>query len=908
MKRARTACSIIFSLAFCFTLAAAGVSEPRFQHLAPADGLSQNSVTAILQDSRGFMWFGTQDGLNRYDGHRFTVFKADKRDPHGLSASNISALVEDRRGIIWIGTVGGGLNRFDRKTGQFRNFMHDAKDAASISSNTVRALCEDKRGTLWVGTADGLNALDAGRGSFRSYKVAVNPRKGIANNYVASLAIDKNGDLWAGTYLGLDRFERGQNEFSHFSHAPAGAADASANFITAICPDSDGCLWLGSNGGVDRFDPGSGVFERSLGNQDFPPNSSEFFVRSLYKNDAGTLHVATGRGLILLDTANGSMVKVRHSPADPAGLNNDSILALYRDRADTLWVGTSSGINALHRDQARFAHFRHLEDDANSLSDSWVYSFCEDRDGIIWIGTRNGLNAFERKKRRFTRHFFSPQDESFQGDSLIRGICAHASGDLWLATNNGLKRFDPRSGRLRSWRATPGDFARGPISNSIRRVFADGWGNLWIATLHGLSLFHEATNTFVHFLHNPLDANSLSDDYINFIFQDSRKTIWIGTLGGGLNQLLPEKEAGGRPATFKAFKMKPGAADSIASDAVLSILEDRQGILWLGTGSGLDRFDPANQTFRNYSERNGLPNNFINGIVADGAGKLWLSSNRGLCRFDPPSGTVDSYGLSHGVQDLEFNSGAFLKSRDGTMFFGGINGFNMFDPARIKDNPVIPPLVITEVKVYPRNFSLAGDIMPGQRLDLSYRDTMLTIEFAALSFNDPAANRYAYRIDGLNRDWIDLGHAHSLTLTNLKPGTYVFRVKGSNNDGVWNEAGTSLRIVVAPPFWRSAWFTALMAAFFLGSGWAVYKSRRRRLAGKLKTAAELSKYGDRFGLSAREQEIILFVLAGNSNKEIEDKLFIAESTVKNHIYSIYRKLDVKNRAQLVAFFKNLTKG
>ena len=242
----------------------------------------------------------------------------------------------------------------------------------------------------------------------------------------------------------------------------------------------------------------------------------------------------------------------------------------------------------------------------------------------------------------------------------------------------------------------------------MRRVFADGRGNLWIATLHGLSLFHEATNTFEHFLHNPLDASSLSDDFINFIFQDSRQAIWIGTLGGGLNRLLPGKEAGGRPAAFRVFKMKPGPANSIASDAVLSILEDRQGILWLGTGSGLDRFDPASQTFRNYSERNGLPNNFIYGIEEDGAGKLWLSSNRGLCRFDPQSGAVDSYGLSHGVQDLEFNGGAFLKSRDGTMFFGGVNGFNMFDPARIKDNPVIPPLVITEVKVYPRNYSLAG--------------------------------------------------------------------------------------------------------------------------------------------------------------------------------------------------------
>jgi ligand-binding sensor domain-containing protein/DNA-binding CsgD family transcriptional regulator len=908
MKRFLIASVIIFISAFFFIQAAAGASEPRFQHLTPADGLSQNSVTAILQDSRGFMWFGTQDGLNRYDGHRFTVFKADKHDLTSLSASNISALVEDRQEAIWIGTVGGGLNRFDRKTGQFRHFIHNPEDAGSISSNTVRAICEDDRGTLWVATADGLNALDPGRGSFRSYKVDARPKKGIANNYVASLAIDKNGDLWAGTYLGLDRFDRERNEFSHFSHTPANAADASANFITAICPDSDGSLWLGSNGGVDRFDPGSGMFKRSLDNQDLPPNSGEFFVRSLYENDAGILHIATGRGLILLDTANGSMVKLRHSPANSAGLNNDSILALYRDRADTLWVGTSSGINALHQDQTRFAHFRHLADDANSLSDNWVYSFCEDRDGIIWIGTKNGLNAFDRKRQRFTRHFFSPQAGSFQGDSSIRGICMHASGDLWLATNNGLKRFDPRSGRLQSWWATPGDFARGPISNSIRRVFVDGRGNLWIATVHGLSLFHEATKTFEHFLNDPLDASSLSDDYINFIFQDSRKAIWIGTLGGGLNRLLPGKETAGRPAAFGVLKMKLGPANSIASDAVLSILEDRQGMLWLGTGSGLDRFDPAGQTFSNYSERNGLPNNFIYGIEEDGAGKLWLSSNRGLCRFDPLSGAVDSYGLSHGVQDLEFNSGAFLKSRDGTMFFGGINGFNMFDPAQIKDNPVIPPLVITEVKVYPRNYSLAGDIVPGQQLDLSYRDTLLTIEFAALSFNDPAANQYAYRIDGLNKDWIDLGHAHSLTLTNLKPGAYVFRVKGSNNDGIWNEAGTSLRIVVAPPFWRTWWFAALLAALFLGSGWVAYKTRRQRLAGKLKTAAELNRYGDQFGLSAREQEIILFVLAGNSNKEIENKLFIAESTVKNHIYSIYRKLDVKNRAQLVAFFKNLTKG
>jgi ligand-binding sensor domain-containing protein/DNA-binding CsgD family transcriptional regulator len=908
MKRYPIAAFIFFFFAFFAVLGMAGVTELRFQHLTPADGLSQNSVTAILQDSRGFMWFGTQDGLNRYDGHRFTIFKADKNDPGGLSGSIITVLFEDRQGVIWIGTQGGGVNCFNRNTAQFRHYFHNPEDSGSISNNTIRAIVEDGRGVLWIATADGLNALHPGESFFSKYKVAANPKKGIGNNYVSSLAIDKNGDLWVGTYLGLDRFDRMQNEFTHFYYSAVSATDASANFVTAILPDIDGFLWLGSNGGVDRFDPRTGVFKRYLVNYDTPPNSSQYFVKNLYKNDAGILHIATARGIVQYDVGKGTIAKLQQSSVNISGLNSDDIFSFCRDRAGSLWVGTARGLNVLHQNPSYFEHFRNVQDDANSLSDDRVRSFYEDRDGIVWIGTENGLNAFDRETRRFTRYFFPPQTENFQGDSAIRGICALKDGNLWLATFNGLKRFDPRTGRVQSLRATPGDPRRGPLNNNVRRVFYDVWGNLWIGTVFGLSLFHENTKTFEHFRDNPLDPDSLSDNFINFIFQDSRKTIWIGTQGGGLNQLLSGKEARGRPAAFRVFKKRLGLAKSISSDTVLSILEDRQGMLWLGTGSGLDRFDPASRTFSNFSERNGLPNNWIYGITQDSAGMLWLSSNRGLCRFDPRNATFKSYGPAHGIQDLEFNNGAFLKSRDGTMFFGGINGFNMFDPAKIKDNTVIPPVVITGVKVYPRNYSLPGDIMPGQQLDLSYRDTLITIEFAALSFNDPAANQYAYRIDGLNKDWIDLGHTHSLTLTNLKPGKYVFRVKGSNNDGIWNDTGTSLRIVVFPPFWRTWWFAALLAAIFLAGGWVVYKTRRKRLAGKLKTAAELSKYGDQFGLSAREQEIILFVLAGKSNKEIESKLFLADSTVRNHIYSIYRKLDIKNRAQLVAFFKNLNKG
>ena len=907
MKRVPIAAGVIFISAILFSWAATGAAETRFQHLTPADGLSQNSVTAILQDSRGFMWFGTPDGLNRYDGHRFTVFKADKHDPQGLSGSSITVLHEDRQGAIWIGSEGGGLNRFNWNTARFRHYFHNPEDPGSISNNTIRAITEDERGVLWIATADGLNALRPGESSFSRYKVAANPRKGIGNNYVGSLAIDKNNKLWIGTFSGIDRFERPQHEFTHFSYAAISAADASANFVTAILPDSDGSLWIGSNGGVDRFDPRSGVFKRCLANDDIPPNSSQYFVKSLYKNDAGILHIATARGIVQYDTSNGTIVKLQKSFANISGLNSDDILSFCRDRAGSLWVGTARGLNVLHQNPSHFEHFRHVPGDANSLSDDRVRSFHEDRNGIIWIGTENGLNAFDRKTQRFIRYFFSPQVENFQGDSAIRGICARRDDTFWLATYNGLKRFDPRSGKAQSLRATPGDFRQGPLNNNVRRIYNDTWGNLWVGTFFGLSLLHENTKTFEHFLNNPLDPDSLSDNYINFIFQDSRQTIWIGTQGGGLNQLLLGKEAQGRSAAFRVFKKKPGPANSISSDTVLSILEDRQGILWLGTASGLDRFDPASRTFSNFSERNGLPNNWVYGITQDSAGKLWLSSNRGLCRFDPRNATFKSYGPAHGVQDLEFNNGAFLKSRDGTMFFGGIKGFNMFVPDKIKDNSVIPPVVITEVKVYPRNYTMAGDIVSGQQLNLSYRDTLLTIEFAALNFNDPAANRYAYRIDGMNKDWIDLGHAHSLTITNLKPGKYVFRVKGSNNDGIWNETGTSLRIMVSPPFWRTGWFAALLAALCAGTFFVLYKTRRKRLAGKLKTAAELSKYGDQFGLSAREKEIILLVLAGKSNKGIENKLFLADSTVRNHIYSIYRKLDIKNRAQLVSFFKKLGK-
>jgi ligand-binding sensor domain-containing protein/DNA-binding CsgD family transcriptional regulator len=899
----------MFILIFTFYLPAESIGNDLFfHHLTVSDGLSQNYVTAILQDSRGFMWFGTQDGLNCYDGNRFTIFKADRFVEGSLHYSYISTLFEDRSGFLWIGTMGGGLNRLDLNTHKIEHFVHDSKKSQSLSNDVVLSLCEDTSGTIWVGTADGLNRFNTLNKGFTAFHASADPSRGLGNDHIMVLASDKGGKLWIGTLWGMVCYDTKTNQFAQFRHSVLEARNFLPHITTAILAESDRRIWVGTENGLYLFDPRLETYSLCFSNPSPLTAVSGSFIKALVLDGPGQVLVSTPQGLMRYDLEKNRPSLVSMNP-DYRFQNLEHLKpelnCAYRDQIGSLWLGTTKGIAVSHAHQVRFDHFRHDSAASESISHSSVLCFCEDERGTIWLGTRNGLNALDPQSGRI-RHYLVSTVLSGENGAIVNGICSDGQGYLWLATENGLKKFDTRTGGLVGLGLSPSPETEHLESSKIFSLYLDPDTGLWVGAIGALGLVDLQQGHVKYWEFDQSDPDGLSGPFIMAIFKDKQDRIWVGT-NGGLNRVSQAPGSEGPAKTVDRIKLGKGRDFASGTEAILSICEDAQGILWLGTSAGLDRFDPDTEELKHYSERSGLPNSTVYGILEDGMGKLWLSSNRGLSCFDPQKESFRSYGLAQGVQDLEFNSGAYLKCRDGSLLFGGVNGFNHFDPEKIGRNPLVPPVVITQIRILPRNLLITNPGSMEQSLVLGPDDVLLNIDFAALNFNDPDANRYAYMVEGVHDEWIDLGHQSSMTMTVPSPGHYTFRVKGSNNDGLWNEDGASFALVVKPPFWRSIWFLTLVGLLLLTAAYLLGTGHRRRMAQRVRTENDLKDFAVNLGLSSREIEIILLVLEGRSNKEIEDILFIAPSTVKNHVYSVYRKLNIKNRPQLVAYFRNLKK-
>ncbi|MCX5752688.1 MAG: SpoIIE family protein phosphatase, partial [Candidatus Krumholzibacteria bacterium] len=525
------------------------------------------------------------------------------------------------------------------------------------------------------------------------------------------------------------------------------------------------------------------------------------------------------------DRKTGTFSAYRNDPYDPLSLSYNEIYSLCEDRSGVLWIGTwGGGISTFNTKKKEFTHYKRVSNNPNSLSHEFVWSFYEDEEGILWIGTHGGgLDRLDRRKNEFSHYRHDPGDPTSLSNDIVRVIAADRSGILWLGTNGGgINRFDSKAGRFRAYQNDPND-PNSLSHDEIRCIYVDRTGLLWIGTNGGgMNSFDPGTERFVRYRNDPSDPNSLSNDFVRNIYQDSSGVYWIGTQGGGLNRF--DRTSG----TFRRYNEVPADSGSISSDFIMSIYESRAGDVWIGTwGGGLDRFDRTRGTFRRYTEQNGLASNAIYGTLEDEEGNLWLSSNNGLSRFNPKTETFKNYTVQDGLQSKEFNAGAYFKSRSGEMFFGGINGFNAFFPGKIRDNPYIPPIVITSFTKLNREVKLDVPASELRTIRLSYRDYVFSFEFAALDFTAPGKNLYAYKMEGLDRDWVYTNSAKRFAnYTTLRPGKYVFRVKGSNNDGVWNEAGTAVAITITPPFWGTWWFRSLGIVIAATLAFLWYKRRR----------------------------------------------------------------------------------
>jgi two-component system sensor histidine kinase ChiS len=756
---------------------AQGQDELVFSHLTVNEGLSQGSVNCILQDSKGFMWFGTQDGLNRFDGYEFTVFRHDPADSTTISDNFIRAIAEDTSGTVWIRTVGKPdiLDRYDRQTETFRAYVRDSVKLRGARANSVKAEYDDPSGVQWRGTlGGGVTRFDPRTGTKTAYKHDTADPKSLIDNRVYCIYGDRTGTIWFGTLGGLERFDPRTGGFVHYMHDEANPRSVSDNWVWPIMEDRSGVLWVGTyRGGLNRFD-----------------RETETFIH------------------------------YRHDDADPRSLSGDQLLSLYQDRSGVIWVGMNNrGVDRFHPDLGAFAHFANDPRNPKSLIDNNILSMFVDRSGMAWIGTRQGVERFDRKRETFTHFQHDPSNPRSISDNQAQCFIQDNTGALWVGmVMSGLDRYDSRTGVFSHYRHDPSN-PRSLSENKVYSLAEDRDGNIWAGTYsNGLNRLDPKTGLSTIYLHNDTIPNSLAAQTIFALCVDRDGVLWVGTFGGGLDRL---ERASGTFTHYRHDEFNPG---SLSDDLVACLYEDHAGTLWVGTTAGLNRLDKSTGTFKRYTLKNGLPNEVIFGILEDNHANLWLSTNKGISRFDPQHETFRNYDYNDGLQGDEFNQSAYARDdRTGELYFGGSNGFNVFHPDRVKQNLYVPPVVFSSFSRYNTDDKEGKPIQEKgidsrSEITLSYKDNVANIEFAALNFYNSNKNQYAYRLEGYSDNWIQLGNERRATFTNLDGGDYVLRVKGSNNEGVWNEEGASLRLRVTPPWWKTRWaygsYFVLVLTFF----------------------------------------------------------------------------------------------
>ena len=808
----------------------ARVTDLKFTHLTTNDGLSQGYVVDILQDRRGFMWFATRDGLNRYDGHSFVVYKHDPNDPGSLSSNFLQDLMEDDEGYLWVATST-GVTRFDPRTERCTRYLHDPDNRDTLGGASVKSVVQDRHGYLWFGTEDsGLDKLDPRRGTFTHYR---DDSDGRFVGRITQVIEDGYGDIWFTGERGLFHVDQ-QN--GRVTRRPPASNALSAD---SVYEDAAGDLWLLANSpvaGLVRYDRRAErltsypLAQRASGA--LASTTSGGSLNGILAADGEDgLWVPSSEGLSYFDRrARRFTHRFQHDEVNPHSLDSNAIFAVYQDRGGVLWVGTeNAGLNILDFRQQRFPHFMHRPSDPDTLSPGRVKAIHQDPDGVLWVGFYpRALDRLDRKTGRVTHYLPREGDDTLGEGTNVNSIYRDAAGYLWIGGGgSGLVRFDERTGRFKRYRHDRGD-PRSLVSNNVYTIYGDRSGQMWLGLEGGgISRFDPATDGFVNY---PVPDNPASlASTVWVIHQDRSGALWAGTWGGVLIRFDEQARS------FVRYAPDSRDPRKLNGGGINTILEDRTGTLWVGTFDGLYRYDRGSGAFARYTEAQGLPSSSIRCILEDRVGRLWLSTQKGVSRFDPREQTFRNYDVSDGLQSDEFSTGCF-QAPDGEILFGGTNGLNAFVPENVRDDAYVPPVVITNFSILNRPVRIgAGSVLERaipfvESLTLPHEHNVFSFEFAALSYANAHKNRYRYRLEGFDPAWNEADSRRRLaTYTNLDPGSYVFRVQGSNSDGVWNEEGVSLPILITPPWWRTTWFRALSAVLFLALLWAAYQFRMRQV-------------------------------------------------------------------------------
>lgn len=788
----------------------------KFDQLTLKDGLSHGLVNHIIQDSRGYMWFATQDGLNRYDGFNFKIFKKDVEDSNSIGDNWVNSIDVDENGCIWAGTWDGGLCSYDYSEKEFTRYQHDPNDPASISSNQIQKIAVASDGKIYAATWDGgLAVLNKETGKFKNYMRDPDDPNSIQDNRVYSVFEDSEKNIWVGTNrAGMAKFDPETENFTNYKHDPDNPESINGNYVLAFAEDAEGYLWVATyDGGLNRFDKATETFTDYTN----PDSESSRTIRanqvtSLLLDDRNELWVGTdGFGLYRYNFDTKEFSNYVHDPYDLGSLNTNRIWALSQDEAGIIWIGTfSGGVNKYDRNKNKFVHYKKYPGEKNSILNNYVKAITLDNEGLLWVGTYDGISVIDREKNEYT-HYQSGDSEYSLSTNRIRSIIQDRKGRIWIATwGGGVSRFDKRTGLFKRYLFSHSN----PASISeiyVKNAYEDKNGTIWFATEHGLNKYIEEIDGFTAYYHDPDDPQSISSNQIIVTYEDSFNNFWIGTTAG-LNKM--NRKTG----TFINYQHDPDDTTSLSNNRVREIYQDTKGNLWIGTyGGGLNRFDYTTEKFHHIDKEEGLVNEVVYGILEDEQGYLWISTNKGISRMDYAKMEFKNYDVDDGLQENEFNGGAEFKSEDGEMFFGGVNGFNSFYPKNITDNPHIPPVLITDFRVYDKQVEFENGLNQKNEIVLNYFENFFSLSFAAMDFTAPEKNEYMYKLEGLEDEWIDAGNRNYVRYTNVPAGKYVFKVRGSNSDGVWNYDGESVVITITPPYWAEWWFQTLIALLILGS-------------------------------------------------------------------------------------------
>ncbi|MGW8315491.1 MAG: two-component regulator propeller domain-containing protein [Bacteroidales bacterium] len=844
----------------------------RFKRLTINDGLSLSSVYYIYQDSKGFMWFGTEDGLNKFDGQTITVYGATTDQYNVLANKWIELIFEDKSGMIWLGSRG-GLTKYNPRNGNFSVLQHDPADSLTLSNDTVTAIATDLQNEVWVGTYSGLNRVDRITNEVQRIDPDEPGLEGLTGR-ITGLIQDESGTFWIGTDHGLFSYDYksrlffnetaggligrdtpircmsfGENAIllntesglirmdlslagNHQRIRLTSDTEEPGQEVMSVLADGTGRFWFQTEKGLFLHDQEAGTTQLIISAEGTTHSLALHPVPPLMVDREGLIWYGTyGDGIYRIDPSTLDYNHYAHNAADPQSLSENSVNCIFQDRSGTMWFGTfGAGVSILDPRSNKFTLFKHDPFDQNSLASSFVWTVFETSGGELWFGTdAHGISRYNPRTGSFTHYDHDPADPGSLSASSVRKIFQDSKGRIWVGTDGGgLDLFQPRTGTFQHYRNEPGD-PSSLSNNSVRALYEDPYGKLWIGTRDGLNLLNEETGTFKHYLRGKPDDGAPPHQFIySAILMDEDDILWVGTYGGGLCRLDPEE------GTCTSYHHDIEDPTTISDNIVYSIYKDPYGRFWIGTNNGLNMFYPATESFRRFGVGEGLANEVIYGILPDDFNRIWLSSNMGISRFDLETFQVKNFDMNDGLQSNEFNGGSYHRGHSGKLYFGGVYGLNVIDPDAIEPDRNVTQVTLTKLEVLGKEVRVAGVELedeffghPGriveydgefytrenvtymEEIELDYKDRFFSIEFSALNNLQTNKLRYAYIMENLEEDWNNAGSRNYVSYANMKAGTYLLKVVAENADGVRSDPPMQLRILITPPFWLSWWFILL---------------------------------------------------------------------------------------------------